>query len=283
MNVTESRYWQSYCTFHRAQVETHDMDPVYPVLKRTAALRDWDEDDTVRAIFMHVAYYHLGSAMYAMDCGARAGLPIGTERRGNRDPHRLAKHLRAVEEWLGQAPARHIWAYLKGHPVEDFQRLVDALREVFGNGRWAAYKTVEMLEKVAGFPIAAGTMSITDSSGPAAGLAILVPGADVTEAAAAHVTAALAYELEMTIDPAEVETSLCDFHALFTGRYYVGNDIDVMQVQLSHVPQTPSVLAAWQARAAVLPKAYLGERNGWYGPNAARRRLFVSHGQVALR
>jgi hypothetical protein len=248
-----------------------------------AELRAWDPDDRVRAIFMHVAYYHLGSACYAMDCGARGGLPIGTERRGNRDPHRLTKHLAAVVEWLGAAPAEHIWAYLRGDPVADFQAMVDALREVYGNGRWAAYKTAEMLEKVGDFPLRANTMAITDSSGPAAGLAILLPGVTVSESAAEHVAGALSRELETAIDPAEVETSLCDFHALFTGRYYVGNDIDVMQVQLTQVPQTPTVQAAWQSRRDVLPSAYLGERHGWLGPNAARRRLYRAHGQVVLR
>lgn len=281
--VTESPYWRSYCEFHRAAVETHDVDPVYPVLKRVGELRDWDADTVVRGVFMHVAYYHLGSALYAMDCGARAGLPIGVERRGNRDPVRLRKHLEAVDEWLGRSPADHIHAYLEGDPWLDFDTLVEALKEVYGNGRWAAYKTAEMLEKVADYPIRASTMSITDSSGPAAGLAILAPGVAVTEAAAGHVVGELIKALDTVVDPAEVETTLCDFHALFDGRYYVGHDIDVMLAQLAQVPATPSVKAALAARRDVFARAYLGEVGGWSGPNAARRKLYRMTGQVVLR
>jgi hypothetical protein len=283
MVVTDGwRYWHAYKTFHQAEIDTGDVDPVYPVLKEVARLREWSAEETVRAVFLHVAYYDLGSALLAMDYWPRrlTELPCGTERRGHRTPARLAKHLDALDAWMADHSAGD---YVTDSPVESFNALVAAVGQIPGNGRWASYKTAEMLWKVAGLELDADRLEIEGSSGPAAGLMLLAPDVRPTELLAKLLISDLSASLAAPVRPEQVETTLCDFHALFTGRYYVGHDIDQMLAQLVRADQSLSVRAGLAARASVLPWAYLGEHHGWLGPDAQRRRVFYDTGRIVTR
>jgi len=279
------RYWHAYKSFHCAEIDTGDVDPVYPVLGAVGRMQDWTADQVVRAVFLHVAYYDLGSALAAVDAWPTrlTGLPCGTERRGHRTADRLAKHLDAVDAWLGDAPAERVFDLCSGSPADDFDNVVRCVGEIPGNGRWASYKTAEMLWKVGGLPLDAQRLEIEGSSGPAAGLRLLAPDSTPTELLAKLLMADLEGSIGAPVRPEQVETTLCDFHALFTGRYYVGHDIDQMLAQLVRADQTPSVRAAFGARAEVLPWAYLGEQHGWLGPDSQRRRVFYDTGRIVLR
>jgi Alpha-glutamyl/putrescinyl thymine pyrophosphorylase clade 2 len=271
-----------YARFHRVQIGNRDVDPVYPVYRHLAEAAGWTPADRVRMVFLHVAYYNTGSALAAFDGAAGWRLPCGTERRGHRDGRQLTRHLdglAAVESapggytgWL--APAASSWAALTGR-----------LQELPGNGRWAAYKTAEMLQKICGYPVRAPDMGHAHSSGPRHGLALLYPGipdgntaADVAEldAVSARLAAGLGAEIE------EAETTLCDFHAMHSGRYYPGHDIDVMLAQVLAV-QSPLTAAALAARREALPSAYLGEIHGWSAVDRDRCRAYRATGQILER
>lgn len=298
------RPWQSFDVFqqfHTIQVDSCDVDPVYPVLSRvltgaTAEQRMW-------AALLHVAYYDLGSALavYAacptprVPPEALLRLPCGTERRAHRDPRVLARHLAALTDlyhlhggltqWLGDV-------LHGGYPAANA-----TLMSVWGNGRWASYKSCELLAHVmhAAEPAWAGIiptdMGHANSSGPRHGLELLLLDLPTgnTPTAIAYLDAVSAdLCADLSASGADgtvctVETSLCDFHGLANGRYYPGHDIDQMQTQLDRT-RSDLTDAAFGARIATLPHTYLGELNGWHGVETKRlRRHYLTTGTLTTR
>jgi Alpha-glutamyl/putrescinyl thymine pyrophosphorylase clade 2 len=270
-----------YARFHRIQVASRDIDPVYPVYRQLAADLGLTAEDRTRLVLLHVAYYHAGSALAALD-GAHWRLPCGTERRGHRDDRQLRRHLDGLAQ-AGAQPGGYT-AFLRPR-AGSWDALTARLRELPGNGRWAAYKAAEMLQKVCGYAVTAPDMGHAHSSGPRHGLALLYPGipegnspADIARLDA--ISAALAAGLPAPVE--EAETTLCDFHAMHGGRYYPGHDIDVMLAQLIAV-QSGLTAAFLAARRAVLPPAYLGEIHGWSGVDRGRCRAYRDTGQIRER
>lgn len=290
----------TYAQWHWAQVRTDDLDPTYPVLSQLAEAWDLDRDEVAWLIALHVAYYHLGSALVAfsrtngqardlpatpagLDALGLLSLPCATERRGHRSPAALARHLLAVgsvhrdggHDWLAASD----W---------DWARLNDQLVTIDGNGRWAAYKTAELMQKVAGAPLIAADAGHRYSSGPRKGLALLYPDLPTGQtpdviAQLDEMTADLATELAEP-DLARVETSLCDFHSLTRGGYYLGHDIDALLAQLldPRVPD-PTPPQVWTARANIFHTSLLGECGGWAGPRPFLKRLYRKTGALDWR
>jgi hypothetical protein len=288
--------WRPYISFHAAALATSDVDPVYPVLAGVVA--EWPREAAVRAVVAHLTWYHLGSALaVAANPGplavpAETVLPCATERRGNRDRRQLVRN---VAGWNDAAQAAgglaaYLLAGLPDDAVDAWRSVMARIAAIPGNGRWAAYKGAEMLREVVGAPLAITDAGHAFSSGPRHGLALLwgrIPqgnsAADV--ATLDDMTTATQLRLEQASLAApvrQVETTLCDFHALWSGRYYVGHDIDAMQAQLDAVPSGLTD-AAYRARAAHLPATYLGEMGGWAGVDRARCAVFRDRGQVVLR
>lgn len=300
MTVTLDTRLAVYSEWHRLQVRTGDLDPAYPVLRELAEVWDLDRDALCWLIALHVAYYHLGSALVAFsrtDGTARGvpanreglqalgllDLPTATERRGHRSRGPLANHLLAIREThLGGGYAWH------ARSGWDWTRLNDQLVSVTGNGRWAAYKTAELVQKVAGAPLVAADAGHRYSSGPRKGLELLfddLPSGQGPEVIATldKATADLSNMLGEP-DLAQVETSLCDFHSLARGGYYLGHDIDAMQGQLldPRVPdRTPD--AVWTARSNAFASSLLGEAQGWMGPRRDLKPLFRTYGVLDWR
>jgi hypothetical protein len=302
-----SLFWD-YARFHRIQIQNRDVDPVYPVLRRVGDLRGWTDEERVRSVFLHVAYYDFGSALAAVDrqygafLGAftqpRPGLKCGTERRRHRMGNNLAEHLSDLHHIAGEYNGLSQWVrtYVTESPVDSWAAMTNALMDVNGNGRWAAFKTCEMLAEVCGLPLEAPDMGHANSSGPRAGLGLLYTRArnlekrgnraEVIEELnlmSEHLVGLLRGQgLEATL--ATAETTLCDFHSLCEGRYYPGLDIDVMQEQLHRAGLSTDMLtAAVRARRETLPVTYLGEIEGWMGPDRARKRIYRATGEIVER
>lgn len=290
---------ETYARWHRAQLTTGDLDPAYPVLRYVARQWGLDRDAVCWLIALHVAYYHLGSALAAFSrtdghprgvgstsqaLAARGllSLPCATERRGHRSPGPLARHLLAI----AKAHSDGGWAWHEQSDW-DWHRLNDQLVTVDGNGRWAAYKTAELVQKVAGAPLVAADAGHRYSTGPRKGLELLfeLPAGQSPEAIAHldRVTTALAGRIGEK-DLAQVETSLCDFHSLTKGSYYLGHDIDAMLGQLldPRVPD-PTPTAVWGARALAFDPTLLGEAQGWAGVRPTLKRLYRQTGALDWR
>lgn len=299
--------FNDYARFHQIQIANRDVDPVYPVLREVGEICGWSAEERVRAVFLHVAYYDLGSCLAALDRQRGAflraftepvpGLRCGTERRRHRMGNNLAEHLTDLHIIARNCEGLNAWLRTgleDDDPTGNWRIVTDRLLEVAGNGRWAAYKTCEMLAQVCGMPLAAPDMGHANSSGPRTGLGLLYPEAQEligNKLETVQELNALSDELvnglrargaEASLETAE--TTLCDFHSLCEGRYYPGLDIDVMQEQLHRAELSTGMLtAAVQARRKVLPAAYLGELDNRIGPERARKRVYRMTGEIVER
>lgn len=291
-----------YYRFHRVQVSSGDMDPVYPVLRSLADDLGLNPEARTWLVFCHVAYYHLGSALLAFTeahdpCnGARAALdlPVATERRGHWSRPRLRTHLTDLQG-LARRTQGGLTGWLSGGlygtPEEDWATVQHRVASVKGNGRWASFKTTEMLQQVCGMRLRAPDMGHAHSSGPRKGLGLLYAdlpqGNDPAEIA---ILDGFSRDLvrDMRLHGLEgvametVETSLCDFHSMVRGRYYPGHDIDQMQLQLDSVP-SQLTSRAYRARIGALPHAYLGELHGRKGIDRERMIQYRTTGKVPTR
>lgn len=287
-----------YKRWHHLQVETGDIDPVYPVYRWLGERWKLGKDQLAWLCICHVIYYHSGSALTLFrqlpspkhmpataDALGEEGwltLPTATERRAHRDVRQLAKHILDVREQLGDEP--YAWLGANGW---DWEPLNKRIMELHGNGRWAAYKLAEMLQKVAGAPTEATDAGHRYSTGPRKGLqdlyGDLVPegqgAADIAVLDA--ITAGLQNQVGEK-DVALIETSLCDFHSLTKGSYYLGHDIDGMQEQLNHPKVNPGT-KVWEGRAAVFDHELLGEQNGWSGVRRDLKTRYRRTGQLDWR
>lgn len=290
---------EDYLAWHKAEVACGDIDPVYPVLRNVAETWGLDEEARAWLVFSHVVWYHTGSTFAGFRRASsptelprdgeglwRSGLlelPCETERRGHRPKQPLINHLLGLR--AAMPDGAWTWAQeaisAASSPTEGWVQLNDALVGLVGNGRWAAYKTAEMLQKVCDLPVAAADAGHKHSSGPRKGLALLHPNIPAFNDPLSIVeldlmTEELALELDEP-DIAQVETSLCDFNSLAKGRYYLGHDIDSMQHALLSVSGSP--IEAWEAREAVFDQKYLGEFGGWQGVRKDLNRRYVRTGE----
>lgn len=286
------RRMNDYARWHELQKYTQDIDPAYPVYRYVIRDQELGRDDAAWLILLHVNYYHMGSALRAFELMPEPSvpkdellrLPTGTERRGHRDWRQMERHwlalLEKFEEYGGP------WAWLTAAGT-DWHALQDHLVDVRGNGRWAAYKLGEMAQKLLGLQTVIADAGHAHSSGPRKGLQDLHPQMLPTDNSAEsiaildHATEELAALLNEP-DIGYVETSLCDFHSLLKGGYYLGHDIDAMQMQLC-VVQSGLRDVAWQGRALTLPYAYLGERHDWLGVDRERNAAYRNGGQILER
>jgi len=275
-----AQLFEDFVKFHNEQIYSQDCDPVYPVLKHIG--KDNTRTEQVWLTFLHVSFYHLGSALKVFsDFTAPSEkimqfvkLPTGTERRAHRNPPNLIRHWQAlidIHETYGGLD-KWIDTFIKDEPKQNWQNINQVLTLPFGNGRWAAYKTAEMLMKVNDYPLEATDMGHKNSSGPRHGLELFykdLPQGQSDEEIALLDTRSEEFVKAMRVTGANVsietaETSLCDFHSMTKGRYYSGIDIDAMQTQLLKVPSKLTD-KAFEARKATIPNEYLGELNGWIG------------------
>lgn len=285
--------------FAELHVASEDIDPMYPVLRHLQ--RRMDREDALWHSLLYVAFYNVASSQQAYGRypspaqveGDLARLPTGTERRNLRGGGPLTRHTGVLAELASAHGGAYAWLthQLVGDPRADWTNVQGTIRQAWGNGRWAAYKTAEVLMKVNGFRLEATDMGNAFSTGPRRGLELFfgrVDGNSYWPVAKLDAQGEVLRELlrdhgiELGIE--QLETVLCDFHSMHEGRYYVGNDIDLMQGQLEAAELAGADLTAvWLARAAALPNRYLGELRGWSGVDKARATRYLVSGEVVGR
>lgn len=292
---------KTYAAFHAESVASNEIDDVYPVLKEFHRLRNTETESAVWLTFVYVAYYNMGTALRVYEQHPNPELPllelrrkvsIGTERRAHRVPERLDHHLMHLLSLADSNGGLWRWVsgYVTDNRVESWNNVVAALETIYGNGRWAAYKTAEMLWKIHGLPLQAPDMGHAHSSGPRKGLALLYDGLPAGHAKSDVATLDAVSndllnkltDLGVQASIEEAETSLCDVHALAAGDYYLGMDIDAMQENLLKQP-CGLTHQMFEARRNVIPNHYLGEINGWDGVDKNRKRVYKETGRLLFR
>lgn len=292
--------WEQFAFFHQQMVETDDLDAAYPALKEIGRLLNLGKEDLTWLVHVYVAYYDMGSALNCFEENPQPRVPsnlilskyCGINRRGHRDPKCLKRHFESLVSISENNGGLYAWItkYLTGDPERSWKAILEPLQMIYGNGRWAAYKVAEMLQKVIGLPIQAPDMSHAHSTGPRDGLAYLYSDLPTGNKAADIATLdAVSQDLLQKVAAQgasakieEVETSLCSLKSLINGQYYIGEDIDKMQESLDKQPCSLTPIA-YQARANVFPHRYLGELNGWSGIDKERLKAYKQTGVILTR
>jgi hypothetical protein len=280
--------WADFRRFAEFQLSTGDYDPVYPVL-RWLTRGVMTDAERVEWIVVYVAFYDVVSAVewyaFADDEIGEPPTHCGTERRGHRDGRKLAAHLESWRQLAGGTLGAAGWLRdsLVGDPSEDWRRVQERLRTVYGNGPWAAYKTAELLQKVTGWPLHPSTLGLDGAFGPRAGVELLAPEAagaswDRIEVAGTAIAERLEDELAVAVDLAQIETCLCDFNSLAKGLYYVGNDLDLMAVEIAHARARRAEL--WVSRRESFDRRVLVEASGPPRYRRERRDVYARHGAI---
>lgn len=259
--------------FAEAQRASGDMDPAYPVLRELLKANLMGgkptTEDRLWGTLLYLAHYNLSSGLRAWwryphwaeewtaDAIAADRFPSGTERRGLRTPDRMAAHLRGLIQRAAGFGGWEAWLTSRGR---SWDAIMETVEEAPQNGRWAAFKLAELLQTVHGWEIEAPDIHAGGSTGPLAGLRALYPREEddwLILAGERLVANSLSYR-GVLLRPEELETVLCNWHALSDGRYYVGHDIDEMLESALKAPADvrDAILAA---RKASLPHEYLGE------------------------
>lgn len=303
------KLWDDFVAFSRGQLACQDVDPVYPVLRILQG--EMGKEQALWHTLLYVAYYNIASATEAFAYVNWPGvmpedlskLPTGTERRGLRGGEPLNRHLASLIEIVSAEGSLTAW--LMGWAELDWDefgveeryeayRIVrdTKLREPWGNGRWAAYKTAEILQKVNGLPLLATDMGNDESTGPRQGLELLYgPVQGNSEDAIAQLdawgesTRTKLWREGVLCSIDEVETLLCDFHAMASGHYYIGHDIDQMHDQIVRHEELRGnrwTGPLWRARSNVFPVEYLAEKRG-SGVDRERAKAYRDSGEILLR
>lgn len=277
--------------FAHWHVASGDVDPVYPVLGCITGYLDLDAEDCLALVLLYVAYYNLSSALQAWLDGWRYGKPLtdaqlryptGTERRAHRDVRQFVKHMDSLNrcglDWFSPGPDALT-------PVLRWRSIQRRLEAVHGNGRWAGYKTGEILDTVLEWNCPPPDAGHAHSSGPRKGLADLFPAAaEITGNDPASVLA-LDGLTDILVDRwaipvAQVETVLCDWHSTVNGHYYVGHDIDQMLEQATRLASPPVLELIAAGRADSFDERWLGEASDWDGVRPALNRLYVDEHRI---
>lgn len=272
---------QDVRVFAQEFIRSGDIDPAYPVLKSLYNQMELTEEQRLWFTFLYVAYYNIASALLVFSIHPRpeplrpflAALPIQTERRGLRG----GKIMRHVADYVSNRdPGLYSTAELGS-----FRKLAE---QVWGCGPWASFKWAEILKTVHRYPFEFQAGDCITGSGPMKGLELLYgPGASLAKSY---------FDLQRRLGwiPVEqVETALCDFHAMYQGKYYIGHDIDSMQHDIETSPlaeklgRLPEYQVLYKARKASLDNVYVGELHTWAGVDRDRCKVYQKTGQVVYR
>jgi hypothetical protein len=267
-----------FLAFCRGQVALGDTDPHVAVYARVSHRLKLGREARAWLALLTMAYYHDGSGWRAwrhpgvLERRALppADSPISKQRR-NLFGGRIQRHL---EDLYGIGD---LGAWLR---VPSWSALVERLRGLYGNGRWASYTTAELLVRIGAVDVTPDTYEIAGSSGPRRGLGYLRLPA--TEAAAAGLHA-LTRAQGIEVNTEVFESVLCNWNRMNGVGFYLGHNLDRQQVRLRAVEALGTdATPLWEARRAVFDHRALGELQGREGVDKARMRLYREVGRIPL-
>lgn len=306
-----------FVKFGRRMLSSKDIDPLYPVLSYLQ--KDMDESAKLWHSFLYVAWYNLPSATIAFDKhpdpaegwrligDIEAKWATGVERRANRGG-KVASHISSfLDDVQFHKGANDPCGILGWHqedltskdsdkwPEINWGILNKRIQGIYLNGRWAAYKHLEVLRRVNGMNLRAPDMGNQFSSGPREGLAMFYGELEGQGPAVIEILDEQGLDLQqrvasrgLEVDIEELETLLCNWKSLMKSKYYVGHDIDEFQEQIEksyhagHLSESQRS-CLYEAREESLPNQYLGELGGWEGVQKKRMRAYSERGKILIR
>jgi len=302
-----------FIRFSQRQYDALDYDPFHPIFKYVSDNASKEGGLWASTLFM--AFYNDGSAYLAFKNHKPlqdmkpdfSKLPIGLQRRNLRGGlidkyfymfNRQVKRYGSIFKFLTHN--------FTGDKRKDWYLLQETLNSVWGNGRWSSFTLGEMYQKVNGLPVLPCNLMNENSSGPRAGLELLMgkavskqkdkmlqelnDKADVLfKRAKKKIKTNIPYLRKGHYDYAMMESQLCDTQSLLKGRYYIGRDIDRSQEliidsykvakQLDLKADTINEL--WNIRSEVFPHEMLGELNDWVGRDRQALTFYKEYKVIA--
>ncbi len=241
-----SNIHQDFDVFSRALIESKDVDPVYPFLKSIVEHYGFNPEWFV---MVYVAFYSLESAIFI--CGEmpthedftqpkfrklrKEVTKFGHERRGTaRNVDVQCNMFDEIQTMLEYISHDKSYAEKMFENNGSFRSAIETLPQHSG---WASFKIAELFEKSLGYE----SLAIPDlglqgrdpnsTDGPIGGLRWLYGRGHTYDKGYFEHWNRFGVNLAegWGVDIGEVETSLCKFHKLMTGKYYVGHDIHEFQ------------------------------------------------------
>lgn len=287
--IVKAKLFDDFCRFAKAQIESGDIDPMYPLLRRFYANEELDREQALWRTLLYVAWYHVGSAekvwravpeprpLTAHDV---RGLPTGIERRAFRGNTNAALFLNAA---LGRAGKLASWVDSFGEGTRGWDRAREEIRALPWCGPWASYKFADLMKHVHGLPLEASDIGVggaSETAGPIPGMVRLTgePWKECAQNVGLQ-RRLLALACDAGVPFAgldQLETALCDFNSLCKGGYYVGHDIDDNMTKLRD-----SGAGLWESRA-VFDDRWRGEVGGWFGVRKPMKTVYSKAGRVLV-
>lgn len=237
-------------SFARIEVASRDVEPWAEMIRAV----DLPRPQRVWLMTLYNTYDDLGSAWAAMrlwptprDWGRAenrhraAEFNCTQERRnlrGGRVLQRYASYVSALgghseEDWM-RIPLR-----ADRSPGENFARLTEQMRWVWGVGRQSAFEWAEFAGKVLDLPVDAADGQLWESSGPRRCLQRLFGVDNPHPAELDHMANIVRDYLAGAGVPlawVDFETIICDFNVMRDGRYYPGRHLAALREEIEAQP-----------------------------------------------
>lgn len=253
-------------TFAQLEIVTKDVEPWALIIKDLLQHGDLDQEQALWVLSLYNTYDSLGSAWciyrrwpdpllwsVAPDGQDARNYPIMQERR-NLFGGRVLRRLNEYAGFLtgGQQLPWLTSCLLLNDPYDDYARLMNHLRQIWGVGRLAAFEWAEFLSKVAGFPVHSPDAELWESSGPRQSLQKLYGNQSPTKEwlteAATHCRDHLRLN-GVDLEWEDFETIVCDFNVMRNGRYYVGRHLAALKEEICDLPDDfdrATLMSAWE-------------------------------------
>lgn len=288
-----------FLRFAERQFASSDFDAPQPVLIELGRSAGLDREQGIWLTLLQMAHHNEGSAWAAFNASEPFGdlcssYPIESARR-NLFGGRINDHFASMRASMEPYGSGEAWLTngFTDDPVENWCRLLDTLRGVWGNGRWAAYTSADMLQKVNGLKVCPPDVDNAGSTGPADGLRYLFgtcEGVAALDAFASRAFDALRAQVPIVVpylptghlDMGMLESLLCEWSSMCRGVYYSGRNIDRQQERITHVTMKHGLMLdeVWSARKAAYQRRHLGEYGGWAGIDKVRLTHYARTGIV---
>lgn len=276
MNL-DRKLFSDFCEFSNKQLESKDIDPMYPVLESVFKQRDYDEETKLWYLYLYTTFYHVGSAEEVFNKYPKKTIidskneiyhVTGIERRGFRGNLKWIDTINELERYDSMIDFVSV---TKRGGMLGWKEMRMRYQEIKNNGPWASYKFADLLAHVMNYSIQADDIGNNKS---VLGCAEVLTGVNSKIVEKSGQLQNDLYDeciksgVQFTgLD--QLETCLCDFHTILDGRYYVGNDIDMNMKQIPDLPEF------WKARQEVFDSKFLGENHNWVGERKDKKKQYV--------
>lgn len=250
--------YRDFEVFSRALIVSKDVDPVYPMIKDIVKEYKFEPEWFA---FVYVMFYSLESATKVcqkmsnrnawdsrwFEANRKNGYisKFGHERRGQiRNVDVQVQVLSEIREFVSIIEQHHD-GVLESPILDSNKDFREAIEGISHHGSWASFKLAEIFEKSLGYEqfkiqdLGIDGRDPNSNDGPVSGLRWLYGRDNKYDTSIFPVWNRFGANLAKAwgVDIGEIETCLCKWHKIMTGKYFIGHDIQEF-VELEEVMGT---------------------------------------------